>query len=150
MFDLEDTAGMIRCIVWPDTFAQFGELVQADAISVVRGAVDKRPGSEEANLIINEIIPLEALASRYTRGIRIRVFEETHGPKKLEMLHEILRGYPGEGQLELVLCLADGKRVACTCDNFRVAINPQMQNRVEELLGPDNLRLITRGAGRKG
>ncbi len=73
MFDLEDTEGMIRCIVWPDQFVNYEELIKPDAIVVVRGAVDKRPGSEEANLIVNEIIPLEDLASRYTRGVMIRV-----------------------------------------------------------------------------
>ena len=95
MFDLEDTEGIMRCIVWPEQFAQFGELVQPDAIVVVRGAIDKRPGSEEANLIVNEIIPRDQLAARYTRGVMIRVLEEEHGPQKLEQLHEILRGYPG-------------------------------------------------------
>ena len=59
MFDLEDTEGMMRCIVWPDQFVHYEELIKPDAIVVVRGAIDKRPGSEEANLIVNEIIPLE-------------------------------------------------------------------------------------------
>ena len=54
MFDLEDTEGIMRCICWPEQFAQFGDLIQADTICVLRGAIDKRPGSEEANLIINE------------------------------------------------------------------------------------------------
>ncbi len=96
MFDLEDTEGIMRCICWPEQFAQFGELIQPDAICVLGGAIDKRPGSEEANFIVNEVIPLGDLEARYTRGIRIRLIEETHGVKKLEMLHEILRGYRGE------------------------------------------------------
>jgi len=143
MFDLEDTDGIMRCIVWPEQFAQFGELVQPDAIVVVRGAVDKRPGSEEANLIVNEIIPLKDLAARYTRGVRIRIIEETHGQQKLEQLHEILRGYPGRCELQLVLCLSDGSRVDCTCDEFRVAISAEMRSRVDDLLGPGNFRLLT-------
>ena len=73
MFDLEDMDGMMRCIVWPEDFANFGHLVEADAILAVRGAVDRRPGSEESNLIVNELIPLEDLAQRFTRGIVIRV-----------------------------------------------------------------------------
>ena len=45
MFDLEDAAGMIRCILWPDGFVRYGELVVADAIRVIRGSVDKRRGA---------------------------------------------------------------------------------------------------------
>ena len=148
MFDLEDTAGIMRCILWPEQFAQFGEMVQADAILAVRGAIDKRPGSEEANLIVNELIPLADLESRYTRGMIIRVMEETHGIGKLDMLREILRGYPGECHLQLLLCLADGSRVMCNCEKLRVAINPEMRSRVEELLGPGNFRLVSSGASR--
>ena len=49
MFDLEDMDGIMRCIIWPEEFANYGHLVAADAILVVRGAIDRRPGSEEAN-----------------------------------------------------------------------------------------------------
>ncbi len=149
MFDLEDTAGMMRCILWPDQFVNYGELVQPDAIVVVSGAIDKRPGSEEANLIVNEVIPLDALAKRYTRGIKIRVSEKEHGQKGLEQLHEILRGYPGDCRLQLALWLADGSRVACQCGKFRVAINDEMRSRVDQLLGPGNVRLLTATNGGK-
>jgi DNA polymerase III subunit alpha len=150
MFDLEDTEGIMRCIVWPEQFAHYEELIKPDAIVVIRGAVDKRPGSEEANLIVNEIIPLDQLASRYTRGVRIRVLEESHGPR-LEQLHEILRGYPGNCELELTLCLADGSRVACKCDRLKLAPSGEMRSRVDQLLGPGNFRLVTAaGKGERG
>jgi DNA polymerase-3 subunit alpha len=143
MFDLEDTEGIMRSIVWPEQFAVYEEQIKPDAIVVLRGAIDKRPGSEEANLIVNEIIPLENLASRYTRGVRIRVIEQAHGLQTLEGLHEILRGYPGTCELELTICMADGSRAACKCDNLRLSVNPEMQARVDQLLGPGNFRLLT-------
>ena len=147
MFDLEDTEGIMRTICWPEQFAQYGELIQPDAICVFGGAIDKRPGSEEANFIVDEVIPIADLEARYTKGIRVRVVEETHGVKKLEMLYEILRGYRGEVPFELALALTDGRKITCRCDNFRVANNPEMRGRVEELLGAENIRLIT---GRSG
>lgn len=150
MFDLEDTVGTMRCIVWPDQFVNYEELIKPDAIVVIRGAVDKRPGSEEANVIVNEIIPLDALASRYTRGVRIRVLEEAHGPAKLDQLHEILRGYPGNCELELTLCLADGSRVVCRCDRPKMAPSGEMRARVDQLLGPGNFRLVTAGSQGSG
>jgi DNA polymerase III subunit alpha len=150
MFDLEDAEGIMRTIVWPDQFVNCEELIKPDAIVVVRGVIDKRPGSEEANFIVNEIIPLESLAARYTRGVRIRVCEEAHGPHTLEQLHEILRGYPGTCELELTLCLSDGSRAACKCDTTRLAVTPEMQARVDQLLGPGNLRLLTTSPGAAG
>lgn len=142
MFDLEDMAGTMRCIVWPEQFAQFAELVQPDAVRALLGVIDKRPGSEEANLIVNEILTLEDLPKRYTRGIRVRLLEQDHGQRGVEQLFEILRGYPGSREVQLVICLADGVCVDCKCESLRVEINAEMRNRVEQLLGPGNLQLL--------
>ncbi len=156
MFDLEDTEGVIRCICWPEQFVLYEHLIKPDAIVVVRGAVDKRPGSDEANLIVNlivnEIIPLADLPGRYTRGVMIRLSEAEDGPQKLQLLYEILRGYPGKSELQLVICLADGRKVSCQCADFAVTINPEMRTRVDDLLGPGNFRLITAApaVGNKG
>lgn len=146
MFDLEDTAGTIRCILWPDQFVHHGHLVQPDAILVVRGSIDKRPGSEEANLIVGELIPLDELHSRCTQGVLVRVLEDPHGRRGLEQLHEILRGYPGSCPLQLLICLGDGSQVRCNCEKLRVEVNGEMRARVDELLGPGNLRLLTTSA----
>jgi DNA polymerase-3 subunit alpha len=143
MFDLEDTEGVMRCIVWPEQFAMYEPLVKPDAILVLRGVIDKRPGSEEANFIVNEIIPLEELESRYTKGVKIRFLEDVHGMHKLEQLHEILRGYPGERALELTFFMNSGSRVKCRCDRMKIEFNPEMRSRVEELLGPGNFALLT-------
>jgi len=149
MFDLEDLEGSMRCILWPEPFQHFGEMVKPDAIVAVLGAIDKRGGGDEANLIVNELIPLEDLPRRFTRGISLRLLEDAHGTAGVEQLYEILRGYPGSCSLQLMICLADGTKVKCPCEKIRVEINPEMRRRVEELLGPENVHLLaaTRGNG---
>ncbi len=143
MFDLEDTDDLIRCICWPEQFVTYEEFIKPDAIVVIRGVVDKRPGSDEANLIVNEIIPLADLESRYTRGIKIRVSEEQHGLQKLQQLHEILRGYPGQSELQLEIYLADGHKVSMERSDLKITVNAEMRTRVDDLLGQGNFRLIT-------
>ncbi len=143
MFDLEDTTGIMRCIIWPEEFANFGQLVTADSILIVRGSIDRRAGSEEANLIVNELIPLDQLAGRYTKGIEIRVVEGPRAMEQVEQLYEIVRGYPGNCSLQILLALADGHQVRLTAGKLRVAVEPQMRERIDNLLGPGNFRLIT-------
>jgi DNA polymerase-3 subunit alpha len=143
IFDLEDTAGNIRCICWPEQYVIYEHLINSDAIVVICGAIDKRPGRDEANLIVGEIIPLAQLPARFTRSVQIRVLEDQHGPKKLEQLYEILRGYPGKTELQLLICLADGHKVTCKCDRLSVTVNAEMRTRVDNLLGQGYLRLLT-------
>src|SRR5581483_9162043 len=142
MFDLEDMHGIMRSIVWPEDFARSCHFVEADRILAVRGVIDKRPGSEEANLIINELIPLEDLANRYTKSVRFSVDEQKQGIKGLEQLYEIVRGYPGKCEVQIVLCLADESRVVCQCDGLKIEPSPEMRTRVTDLLGAGHLRLV--------
>jgi len=145
MWDLEDLDGIMRCIMWPEQFAEFGELVRPDTIVAVKGAVDRRPGAEEVNLIVNELIPLEELPTRYTSGISVRVREDEHGIIALEKLREIVRGYPGAKPLKMHLVLTDGSSATFDCANFSVAIDPELRRRIEDLLGPANFKFIPGG-----
>jgi DNA polymerase III subunit alpha len=142
MFDLEDTDGMVRCILWPEQYVKYGELVADDSILFVRGTVDKRPDSEEANLIVSELLTLEQAPARYTHGVVVRLSEADDGQQGLERLYEILRGYPGDCELRLVLRLADERQVHCRCDRLHVAINSEMRSRVSDLLGPSRFQLL--------
>ncbi|QGJ71728.1 DNA polymerase III subunit alpha [Planctomycetales bacterium 10988] len=149
MFDLEDLEGNLRCIVWPEQFAECGHLAQADAILGVRGKVDKRPGSDEANLIVDELMPLEDLEARYTKRVVVRVKEESHGIRGIEQLHEILRYYPGDYELRIYLELANGGKVLCHSHGLKVGLEKEMRERVEELLGPENFKLDSSRPRRK-
>jgi DNA polymerase-3 subunit alpha len=142
MWDLEDLDGIVRCIMWPEQFAEFGQLVQADAILALRATLDRRPGGDEVNLIVQELIPLEELSARFTNGVMIRVREDEHGIEALTTLREIVRGYPGSKPLKLRLELADGGCVVLDCPKSGVTIDSELRRRVEELLGPGNFRLM--------
>jgi DNA polymerase-3 subunit alpha len=141
-FDLEDIAGAVRCILWPEEFSNFGHLVQADAILVCRAAVDRRGGGDEVNLVINELIPLDQLDSRYTKGVMIRVDEDKNGAAGIKQLYEIVRGYPGDCPLQLMLQMSDGSRVVLESQSIRVAVQPELRQRVDDLLGAGHFRLL--------
>jgi len=141
-FDLEDVVGTIRCILWPDGFETMGHLVESEAIIVARGAIDRR-GGDEANLIINELIPLDELDSRYTNGLVIRVDQSKHQEDALRKVREIVRGYPGNCELRLLLLLEDETRVTMRSDRMKVEVSQEMRNRIDDLLGPGNYQMMT-------
>jgi DNA polymerase III subunit alpha len=152
-FDLEDRDGAIRCILWPDDFVTYGELVQADAVLAVRGSIDRR-GGDEANLIVNELIPLDQVDARYTTGLVVRVDERNSDSGTLKTLHEILRGYPGSRDLFFEVALSDGSQVQLKSHRMRIDILPELRRRLEELLGPGRTRSImappTTGSNSRG
>ncbi len=152
-FDLEDKDGAIRCILWPDDFVTYGELVQADAVLAVRGSIDRR-GGDEANLIVNELIPLDQVDARYTTGLIVCVDERNADSGTLKTLHEILRGYPGSRDVLFQISLSDGSQVQLKSHRIRIDIQPELRRRLDELLGPGRTKSImappTAGANSRG
>ncbi len=153
-FDLEDMDGAVRCIMWPNDYEVSAHLIEADAVLVVRGRVDKSRG-DEANIVVNELIPLAELAERYTAGVMIRINESPidarpAGSEALKQLYEILRCYPGTCGLQLVLMLDDGCKVLLRSDGMKLEINTEMRERVDDLLGPGNFKLLTSGGRKSG
>jgi DNA polymerase-3 subunit alpha len=134
MFDLEDVEGTIRTIVWPSQFTQQGQLVQTDTVLIAQGRIDRNRG-DEANLVVDRLIPLEQLDQQLTTGIRIRLDEQIHSTAELKKTYEIVRGYPGHRALELELILSDGTQVRLVAHKTKIEINDQVCGRLRELLG---------------
>ncbi len=139
-FDLEDFDGNVRCIMWPDQFEKTGELIQPDAVMLIRGVVDKR-GEDEINLIVNELIPIDDAESHFTSGIQIFMNVERSEDDMAGKLREILRGYPGNREVTLAVRLDRGETVHMKAKQYRVGINDELRRRLDDLLGPQSHRL---------
>ena len=140
-FDLEDMQGSIRCILWPRQFAEQGQHVIPDGVVLARGKVDRR-GGDEANLIVDELIPITDLDTRYTHGVRILLDENDHDEASISGLREILRGYPGKTALLFSMTLKEGEVVHLKTDKYRVDVSQEMRTRIDDLLGPGHYKLM--------
>jgi len=141
-YDLEDKAGSIRCIIWPEEYAVYERFIQPEAVLMVRGVIDRR-GGDEANLIVNEVTPLDELNARFTTGMTIILDEAHSDPGTLKKLHEIVRGYPGQLELHFRLTLGDSSNVYLKSNRLRLDITPELLSRVDDLLGPGRVQRIT-------
>jgi len=142
-FDIEDIEGTVRCIMWPDSLQRFEPLLEPDSILLARGSVDRRGGGDEVNLIVDELISLDQLDDRCTKGMVIRVDELKHGDRMLPQIYEILRAYPGNQEVRLLLDLADGHRVSMKADRLQIQVSTELKQRMDDLLGNHNYQMIT-------
>ena len=149
MFDLEDMDGLVRTICWPEDYARLGEHIRPDAVIVVAGSIDRRAGSEETNLVVNQIVPIAAVASLPTRSVTVKVTEGLHDEATLDRLAALVRQHPGKVPLRMVIELADGSRVLMEADRDRVAWSGELRTAIVELLGPGALRAAVDFGGRR-
>jgi len=140
MFDLEDMDGIVRSICWPEDYARLGAFLQPDAVVVVSGSVDRRAGSEETNLIVNDLVPIAEVWTKPVRQVTVKLTEPLHDIGTLNRLAEILKRHAGPIPLRLVLDLADGRRVLLEADRHTVGWSHQLHAELAGLLGPGAVR----------
>ena len=59
VFMLDDVDGSVEVVVFPETFGKHGSLIEADAMLLVRGKLEK--DDESARLVATELLPIAAL-----------------------------------------------------------------------------------------
>lgn len=142
-FDLEDVTGIIRCIMWPEDFNRQGELVKQEEIVFVRGRVDRR--SREPNLIVQEIITLEAADKKFTEKVILRFQKGMHTEGDFVQARSILMNYPGKCDVMVIVesfddANPDKKFKFPLSSDLRVTADAQMERELQELLGKQNVR----------
>ena len=135
-FDLEDTHGSVRCIMWPTEYERFGESIQPDAILIVRALVDRRGGGDEVNLIVQEVIQMADIERKCARHVRVRLDEGDEVRSQLKQLHSIATRFPGDCELQIDLQLQAGPRVCLKSQSLRVDSGPGFRDCVADLLSP--------------
>ncbi len=109
-------------------------------VVVLQGRLDYR-GGDEANLIVDKVIPIDQLDENLTHGIKIHVDQRHHGDEGLKNAYEIIRGYPGSRELKIELTLADGMHVQMN-SNKKIEINEQICGRLRALLGKTSVEML--------
>jgi DNA polymerase-3 subunit alpha len=149
MFDLEDMQGIVRSICWPEDYARLGEHLQPDAVVIVAGSIDRRAGSEETNLIVNELMPIAEAWKLQPKSVTLRIVDGDHDRGTVDRLADIVRRHPGKVPLRLVIELADGARVLMEADRNGVTWTPELHASLVDLLGPGCLRAAVPLGGRR-
>ena len=145
MFDLEDLEGVIRCIIWPEEFSKFGQMVQPDAIVALRGSVDRRPGQRGSECDRQRT---DSAIRNFPAG-RPRefwsAFSKIHTARRhWKSCMKSWKKNPGNCELQLLLCLADGVRQYAT-SSLRVEHNAALRQQIDQLLGPGNVKILSLG-----
>ena len=77
VFMLDDVAGSVEVVVFPETFGKHGRLIESDAMLLVRGKFEK--DEESARIVATELMPIAALKERTTREVVIHLPVPPHG-----------------------------------------------------------------------
>jgi DNA polymerase-3 subunit alpha len=140
VFMLDDIAGGVEVIVFPEAFGKHGHLVVADAMLLVRGKFEK--DEESARLVATELQPISMLKERTTREVVIHLHVASRNT--LEALAELLSRHRGDRRVLLELDVkkngGPGLRVRADVAQ-RVRPSEKLVEEVEQLCGSGSVVL---------
>jgi DNA polymerase-3 subunit alpha len=140
VFMLDDIAGALEVVVFPETFGKHGHLVVGDSMVLVRGKFEK--DDESARLVATELQPISMLKERTTREVVIHVPGSSRNT--LEALAELLSRHRGDRRVSLELDVkangGPGLRVRADVAQ-RVRPSEKLVEEVEQLCGAGSVEL---------
>ena len=162
---LEDLTGTCELIVFPKVFAAAEELLHPDAVVVVRGRVEvgasgkpasqrADPGEEEteedadaARLIAESVLAVDAPALAGWRPDAIlHLTAREPADEVVAALAEVLADTPGRTPVVLHLLEEGEVHELELGESHRVEVSPELESRVDALLGPGCFRVERRHA----
>jgi DNA polymerase-3 subunit alpha len=148
-FKLEDFSGAAECVMWPDDFVKYKDLVEEDRICFVGAVVERK--TDEPILQVTRILTMEQGQLERTTGL-VLVLDLTDDDeadlRKFESIKNVLGR--ARGSLPVFLHIRDGAgkwlRMKVS-DDFRV--NPTTINKadLETILGAGRVEFSRQGNG---
>jgi DNA polymerase III subunit alpha len=139
-FSLEDRDGTVECIVWPEAYQKYESVIMGDEPVAAKGKLDV--DDERAQIIVDELRPLNTALTDSVREVRIRTPRHRLVNGEMDRLKDVLRRYTGTSVTYLHLGMDDGNEaIFLLGDNYRVAPSEAFVAEVEQLLAPNAVQL---------
>jgi DNA polymerase-3 subunit alpha len=142
VFTLEDAAGGVEVIAFPETFQRSAGLIETGTLLLVRGKLERN--DESVRILASEILPIDAVRERLAREVAIRV-KMPAGRGVFEALGEIFSRHRGDRRVSFEIELAGEShplRVkADVSSQIRVRPSPALVAEVEQLVGQGSVSL---------
>jgi DNA polymerase-3 subunit alpha len=146
-FKVEDFSGAAECVMWPDDFVKYKEMVEDDRICFVCASVER--SREEPGLVVQKLLTMDEAQTERTTGVVVNLHLGRHERPHVEAVRRILER--AQGYCPVFVCLHDaaGKRMLLKAsEEFRVNPKTLARAELETVLGTGSVFYSRQGNGR--
>ena len=140
VFVLEDAAGSIEIVVFPEAFKQHGHLADNGQTVLVKGKFER--DDESARIIASEIAPIGIVRERLAKSVAIRLTTPPADRATFERLWDLFTQHKGDRRVAIVLHERDRHiRITVDVNGVRVRPSETLVAEVEKLCGVGSVSL---------
>ncbi|MEU5944995.1 DNA polymerase III subunit alpha [Micromonospora sp. NPDC047465] len=133
---LEDLAGGVEALFFPNTYEVIGQYIAEDAIVVVKGRVDRR--DDTPRIMAMDMSMPDISSNPASKPITLTIPVTRCTPPLVERLKETLVLHPGDTEVHVKL-LNGSKVTTLRLGPFRVAATTALMGDLKSVLGPANV-----------
>ncbi len=143
-FKLEDFTGTTECVMWPDDFARFKDLVVEDQICFAAASMER--SREEPGLVVQRLMTVDQVQQERTTGVVINLALGRHVREDVERVASILQRSQGYCPVFVSVVDAANKRMMLKASE-EYKVNPKTLARaeLETLLGAGSVYYSRQG-----
>jgi DNA polymerase III subunit alpha len=140
VFLLEDAAGSIEVVVFPEAFKQHGHLADNGETVLVKGKFER--DDESARIIASEIAPIGIVRERLAKSVAIRLTTPPADRATFERLWDLFAQHKGDRRVAIVLHERDRHmRITVDVNGIRVRPSETLVSEVEKICGAGSVSL---------
>ncbi|MFC0509331.1 DNA polymerase III subunit alpha [Micromonospora costi] len=133
---LEDLAGGVETLFFPNTYEVIGQYIAEDAIVVVKGRVDRR--DDTPRIMAMDMSMPDVSTSAANKPVTLTIPVTRCTPPLVERLKETLVLHPGDAEVHVKL-LNGSRTTTLRLGPFRVAATTALMADLKSVLGPANV-----------
>ncbi|MFY1599326.1 DNA polymerase III subunit alpha [Micromonospora sp. WMMD737] len=133
---LEDLAGGVETLFFPNTYEVIGQYIAEDAIVVVKGRVDRR--DDTPRIMAMDMSMPDVSSTPGSKPVTLTIPVHRCTPPLVERLKETLVLHPGDTEVHVKL-LNGGRTTTLRLGPFRVAATTALMGDLKSVLGPANV-----------
>ncbi len=142
-FRIEDIEGSISAIMYPVSFANFGQLVAEGELVMVGGRTDEESG--ETRLQVLEIHPLEEVPLIFSADVVIHLHEHRVSAGLMDEIKQVMAGFPGPVPLRFCIEFTSGQKVLIDTENiYNVHPGTELEHQLAHLIGEGRIFFTAR------
>jgi DNA polymerase-3 subunit alpha len=140
VFMLDDAAGSIEVVVFPETFKQHGHVAENGQTVLVKGKFER--DDESARVLATEIVPIGVVRERLAKSVAIRLSTPPADRATFERLWDLFAQHKGDRRVAIVLHERDRHiRVTVDVNGIRVRPSEALVSEVEKICGTGSVTL---------
>ena len=152
---IKDLEGSIEVTVWPREYEETRELWKEDKIVLVKGVVKVRNGGvqlicTEARMYSQQAVALPDTSVANNQTCLTIRFNQTReadkDARRLRRVIKILKEHPGHDRV-VIMVLNGGKETRMEMPGATVDFSPELERKLEQVVGEDNLVVARQIAG---